>query len=142
MSIAEVQPQDEIKRFAKTLHSQQPDWVTFYREVLGLHGIVRQTFRTRDALTEFEQTDAYRGIQGMLTELRGKGPVPADPQEPTQVITVRLPKSLHEALREEAHENHMSINKLCISKLLQIIDRQMIPDKMNTPQDQELPAVS
>ncbi len=48
-------------------------------------------------------------------------------QEPTRVITVRLPKSLHEALRVEAHEHRTSMNKLCISKLLQIIDGQQVP---------------
>ena len=47
--------------------------------------------------------------------------------EPTQVITVRLPKSLHEALRVEADEHHTSMNKLCISKLLQFIDHERVP---------------
>ena len=43
------------------------------------------------------------------------------------VITVRLPESLHESLRIEAHEHHTSMNKLCISKLLQLIEENMIP---------------
>ena len=50
-----------------------------------------------------------------------------DDAEPTRVITVRLPKSLHEALRVEAHEHRTSMNKLCISKLLQFIDGQQVP---------------
>ena len=99
----------------------------FYREVLGLNGIVRRMFPGRDALAAFEQTEDYLQIQQMLTKLRERGTTAAEEQEPTRVITVRLPKSLHEALRFEAHEHHTSMNKLCISKLLQFIDNQMIP---------------
>ena len=63
----------------------------------------------------------------MLTRLRKQRPPAKEEAEPTKVITVRLPKSLHEALSVEAHEHHTSMNKLCISKLLQFIDRHMIP---------------
>jgi predicted HicB family RNase H-like nuclease len=43
------------------------------------------------------------------------------------VITVRLPKSLHESLRAEAHDRRTSMNKLCISKLLQVVDGDLVP---------------
>ncbi len=118
---------EEIQRSAESLFARDPDWVTFYREVLGLHGVVRRNCTTRQSLAEFEQTEAYLEIQQMLSRLRGKRPPANDPEEPTRVVTVRLPKSLHEALRVEAHEYHTSMNKLCISKLLQYIDGQMIP---------------
>lgn len=48
---------------------------------------------------------------------------PADADlDATRVITVRLPKSLHLALKAEAHDRHTSMNQLCIAKLLQAID--------------------
>ncbi len=119
--------EEEIQRLAQSLFSRDPDWVTFYREILGLHGLVRRSYPTRELLSEFEQTEAYLEIQQMLTRLRRQGPPTDNEEEPTRVITVRLPKSLHEALRVEAHEHHTSMNKLCISKLLQFIDGQMIP---------------
>jgi predicted HicB family RNase H-like nuclease len=120
----------EIQRIAQGLYSQNPDWVTFYREIFGLHGIVRHTFPTRELLNDFEQSDAYREIQHMLTRLREKGPFDIDPEEePTRVITVRIPKSLHEALKVEAHDHRTSMNKLCISKLLQFIDTQLVPEE-------------
>ena len=127
-SLEEVQRQEEIQRAAQALYYNSPDWVAFYREILGLHGVVRQAYTTRESLVEFEQTDAFREIQQMLTKLRERGAAPPDPEEPTRVITVRLPKSLHEALRVEAHEHHTSMNKLCISKLLQFIGNEMIPE--------------
>ncbi len=125
-----VEMQEDVQRIAENLFSQQPDWITFYREIFGLHGVVRQTFRSREELAQFEQTEVYQDIQQMLTKLRGLGPLTADPEEPTRVITVRLPKSLHEALRVEAYEHHTSMNKLCVSKLLQFIDDQMVPAEM------------
>ena len=117
----------DVKRVAEQLYAGVPDWVTFYREVLGPHGIVRQTFSTRDMLAAFEQTEAHCEILRMLTKLREQAPTAADTAEPTRMITVRLPKSLHEALRDEAYEHRTSMNKLCISKLLQFIDSQQVP---------------
>ena len=122
-----VEKQTEVKRVAHELYSRGPDWVAFYREVLGLRGVVRHTFPSREAMMEFEQTEAYEDIQQMLAKLREQGPMALDPDEPTRVITVRLPKCLHEALRVEAHEHRTSMNKLCISKLVQFIDGERVP---------------
>lgn len=120
----------EIQQIAQDLFAKSPDWVTFYREMFGLNGIVRHTFPTRELLNDFEQSDAYRDIQHMLTRLREKGPQDINlKEEPTRVITVRIPKSLHEALRVEAHDHRTSMNKLCISKLLQFVDNQLVPEE-------------
>jgi predicted HicB family RNase H-like nuclease len=124
------QPKEqEVYRIAHELFSQTPDWVTFFREVLGLEGIVKQAYPSVEEQAEFERTREYQEIQQMLAKLRERSaatPIPDD-LEPTRVITVRLPKSLHEALRAEAHERRTSMNKLCISKLLQVVDEQLIP---------------
>ena len=118
----------EVFRVASELYRQAPDWVTFFREVLGLDGIIRQVYQEPGALGQFEQTDEYLQIQQMLAKLRERdGDATLGPKEPTRVITVRLPKSLHESLRAEAHERHTSMNKLCISKLLQVVDDQLVP---------------
>jgi predicted HicB family RNase H-like nuclease len=118
----------EIQHYAKTLYAAKTDWVTFYREILGVNGAARKAFPTRQSLAEFEQSKAYRDIQRMLTRLRRKGAAVTNPDETTRVITVRLPKSLHQALIADAHEHCTSMNKLCISKLLQFIDDGMVPN--------------
>ena len=46
------QKPQEVIRVAQTLFHQNPDWVTFFREVLGLGGIVRQMYPSAAALTE------------------------------------------------------------------------------------------
>lgn len=119
----------EVLQTAETRYRQSPDWVTFFREVLGVDGIVRKAFPTFDELTAFEQTEQYERIQKLLVKLREKRPSADTESEPTRVITVRLPKSMHESLRTEAHDLRTSMNKLCISKLLQVIGEEMIPNE-------------
>ena len=43
-------------------------------------------------------------------------------REAQRVVTVRMPRSLHETLKAEAEEMRVSINTLCISKLLKMLD--------------------
>jgi hypothetical protein len=121
--------QVEILDIANHLFSKRPDWVSFYREILGANGIVRHTFPSPEQLIEFKQTPAYHEIQFMLSELRKRGPQKINlDEEPTRVITIRIPKSLHEGLYTEAHEHYTSINKLCITKLLQFIENEIVPN--------------
>jgi hypothetical protein len=119
----------EVLQSAENRYRQSPDWVTFFREVLGVEGIVRKAFPTLDELTAFEQSEQYEKIQKFLVKLREKRPSADTESEPTRVITVRLPKSMHESLRTEAHDLRTSMNKLCISKLLQVIGEEMIPNE-------------
>jgi predicted HicB family RNase H-like nuclease len=118
---------EEIHQQAKDFYTQKTDWVTFYRNILGVDGIVRQMLPTHSERVKFEQSKTYEDIQRMLSKLRRKGAIAARPDETTRVITIRLPESLHEALLSEAYEHHTSMNKLCISKLMQIIDSGIIP---------------
>lgn len=145
----------EVHRAAYELFSQGADWVTFFREILGVGGIVRRMYPSRESLREFERTETYNEIQQMLARLREremrertakpkKQETPVQPdevesyeeegaeasQEQVRVITVRLPESLHDVLKEEAHEHRTSINKLCISKLLQFIDKELVPEEI------------
>ncbi len=133
----------QVVTFAQQLYRQGPDWVSFFREVLGVDGVVRRSFSTLEELTSFERSEYYEAIQTLIVKLREKR-VSADPEtEPTRVITVRLPKSMHEYLRTEAHDLHTSMNKLCISKLLQMIEQKNIPnDRTATPKRTPAPAAA
>ncbi|MCC9609213.1 hypothetical protein LOC68_06355 [Blastopirellula sp. JC732] len=134
-SVATMAPQapvaekkQEALRVARDLFRQSPDWVTFFREILGVEGVVRRLFNVPEQLTDFEKCEEYGEIQLMIAKLRERTSPQAESKEPTRVITVRLPKSLHESLRVEAHTRRTSMNKLCISKLLQVVDDSMIPN--------------
>lgn len=110
----------QVLETAKQLHSTKPDWVTFFREILGLEGVARSTFALQGEFLQFEQTKEHEEIKAMVSNLRNKKPKKAQ-EEDTKVITVRLPESLHEALKAEAAEHRTSMNKLCITKLLQAL---------------------
>lgn len=115
-----------ISRHASEIFVRHPDWATFFREIMGVDGIVRKMFRSPEELSEFEKSGEHAEIQQMLAKLREKSSG-TDDKEPTRVITVRLPKSLHESLKTEAFERHTSMNQLCISKLLQVIGEGLVP---------------
>lgn len=114
----------KLLQMASVKFREAQDWVAFFRDVLGVGGLVDKQFPDREQRAMFERSDEFLDIQRMLAKLREQA---APPREPTKVITVRMPLSLHESLSEEAHAMHTSINKLCISKLLQLIDEQLVP---------------
>jgi hypothetical protein len=116
-----------ILQAARQLYESEPDWVTFFREILGVDGIVRRQFTRLEDLTAFEKSPEFEQIQKWLVKLREQKNATDTESEPTRVITVRLPKSMHEYLRTEAHDLRTSMNKLCISKLLQVIEQDLIP---------------
>jgi hypothetical protein len=121
-----------ILQTARQLYESEPDWVTFFREILGVDGIVRRQFTRLEDLTAFEKSPEFEQIQKWLVKLREQKNATDTESEPTRVITVRLPKSMHEYLRTEAHDLRTSMNKLCISKLLQVIEQDLIPTERAT----------
>lgn len=127
---SEAEKRQEALSFAKQLFLQGPDWVTFFREISGLGGVARRLFPEKEQFLAFEQSEEYSEIQTMISALRNRKGSFADGHEPTRVITVRLPKSLHEALRAEAHDHKTSMNKLCISKLLQTLEEEEAAAKL------------
>jgi len=122
----------EILQTARQLYESEPDWVTFFREILGVDGVVRRQFPRLEDLSAFEKSPEYEQIQKWLVKLREQKNATDTESEPTRVITVRLPKSMHEYLRTEAHDLRTSMNKLCISKLLQVIEQDLIPTERSS----------
>jgi hypothetical protein len=148
--VTTIDKDEVIQHAANALYARNPDWATFFREICGLNGVIRRQYPTLESLSLFEETETYRLIQRMLRKLRERRPPKAPDEqaktkrkeppkekrekkekvegaEPTRVITVRIPRCVHEALRVEAHEHRTSMNKLCISKLLQMADAEMVP---------------
>ena len=123
-----VQPQEgfaarcqKVLQVARELFQSKPDWVTFFRETLGVSGAARNVFPRQQEYVAFEKSREYVEIQNMVLALRNRKIPGTSGNEPTRVITVRLPESLHEALKAEASDHNTSMIKLCISKLLQVL---------------------
>ena len=133
----------KVLQVARELHARRPDWVTFFRETLGVSGAARSVFPEQKDYTVFEQSAEFTEIQNLVASLRTKKPS-SGKNEATKVITVRLPESLHESLKAEAADHNTSMNKLCITKLLMaLIDEQeqtqartntVAPAAQNAPQ--------
>ena len=119
----------EASRIASDLFRQSPDWMSFFRETLGVGGIAQRLFPTPEEMESFQATGEHAQIQQMVAELRRRPATTSDGKEATKVITVRMPASLHEALTEEAALRRTSVNKLCIVKLLRAVDDDMLPMK-------------
>ena len=118
-----------VCRIANETYGKTKDWVVFFREILGVNGLVRRLYPSADELAAFEKTPEYADIQKLVKRLRDKPSTQADGQEVTRVITVRLPASVHEFLKAEAHDRKTSINQLCISKLLQVMEGETVSEE-------------
>ena len=118
---------------ANDLFGNAPTWVCFYRELMGTRGLILTLFPDDEDFGKFLRSEQYHQIQLMLTALRSRDLPENDPNDPQRMITVRLPKSLHEAMCEEAGRLNISVNRLCISRMLQLLDPKMIPETQSKP---------
>lgn len=117
----------EALRVAIDLFSRTNSWVVFFREILGVDGTVRKLFTTVDQMRFWEASPECGEVLEMVTALRSTDGLKADAAEPLRMITIRLPVNLHDALAYEAKEHGTSVNKLCMSKLLQGVSSALVP---------------
>ena len=66
-----IEKRQAIRSQANQRYTQEPDWVTFYREILGINGIIRRNYPDAQALSDFEKTEEYSEIQQILAKLPG-----------------------------------------------------------------------
>jgi len=117
----------EAVQMALDIARQVSDWETFFRSMMGSGGVIEQLFPLREERSAFKRMPEYYEIQRIMARLREQLNKRSKPdREVTRVITVRLPESLHSALMLEANDMNTSMNKLCISKLLQVIDDELV----------------
>ncbi len=112
---------------AAELFGLAPTWTAFYRETLGADGLMKKYIGAGVEMATFECSNEHSKLLEMLTVLRSRDLPENDPHEQQRMITVRIPKSLHDSICDEANELAVSVNKLCISRLLQKVDKTMIP---------------
>lgn len=116
-----------LMEVAQEVFAGTGSWVVFYREMLGVDGAVRKWFPKPDEYSKFQKSSQYAELQEMVAALRSQDGSKADTSEPERMITIRIPQSLHDALTKESEEALLSVNKLCISKLLQRVEDRFVP---------------
>lgn len=117
----------EAMRMAQEAFAQTGYWVAFFRAILGPEGAAARLFPTAEDQEYFASTPQYIEIHKMLTALRSTDHSKTEVVEPKRMITIRIPSSLQQALTAEASQRGVSINKLCISKLLMRADPNAVP---------------
>jgi len=121
-----IEQRREAVKTALAMSYEISDWELFFREIMSSEGLIHRLFPTQTERRQFETTPEYVEIQHIMAEMRGRRKRRQQQREKTRMITVRVPESLHASLQLEADEMNTSMNKLCISKLLQIIDKQLV----------------
>lgn len=117
-----IQRAGAVYSAARSLYETRPHWLDFFREVFGVRGLINEAFATSEEREAFAETMHHGDIQAMLRELReSESDGGSDDKEPTRVITLRVPSSVHHAIRQKAADRMMSMNKYLLSR---IVDEQ------------------
>jgi hypothetical protein len=106
--------------FARERAQDAADLVVFDNALFGMGGKATELFPTEAERTAFCRTQEYKQILALMDNL---------PHPPVKgfvemvanangAISVRLPRSVHAALLAEAKAEGVSLNQLCLSKLV------------------------
>jgi hypothetical protein len=115
-----VEKARQLLAFAREQAEHAPDWVALHNALFGIGGKATELFPTEAERTAFTQTAERKQIFALLDRL----PQPAIKEfgellaTANGAISVRLPRSVHAALLAEAKAEGVSLNQLCLSKLV------------------------
>jgi len=118
---------EEVLRLAREAFAKTGSWVVFYRWMLGPEGVVDKLYPASFLRQYFETTEAFAELLEMVTSIRSQDDSKAGVYEPDRMITVRLPCSMHDAVIRDADALDLSINKYCLTKLLQPTNKRFTP---------------
>jgi hypothetical protein len=110
----------QLLKFAEERAEHAADWVELHNALFGLGGKATELLTTESERTAFSRTPECKRIFALLDGL----PQPAVKNigellaTANGAISVRLPRSVHAALLAEAKAEGVSLNQLCLSKLV------------------------
>lgn len=110
----------QVLKFAEQRTKDAAGWMQLSNELFGPQGKATLAFPTETERTAFSKTSEYKRTLELMDSL---------PSPPVQeivdltasangAISVRLPRSVHAALLAEAKAEGVSLNQLCLSKLV------------------------
>jgi hypothetical protein len=109
-----------VLAFAQERAARAADWIELSNALFGLGGKATEVFATDSERTAFCRTEEYKQILALLDTLprpQVKGFVEMVASA-NGAISVRLPRSVHAALLAEAKAEGVSLNQLCVAKLV------------------------
>ena len=110
----------ELLAFARTCARQSANWSDFNNALFGIGGKANELFTNERERTAFTKTAESKQIYALMDDLptppiKDVGDLLA---HANGAISVRLPRSVHAALLAEAQAEGVSLNQLCLSKLV------------------------
>lgn len=109
-------PAQELLAVAREKAKSCKTWPELHNAIYGVGAPYSRLFPAPSDRTAFASTDEHKQIAALIEALPGPGdePIPADF---SGKILVRIPKSIHAALSQEANLENVSLNQLIVSKL-------------------------
>jgi hypothetical protein len=110
----------QVLEFAEQRAKEAADWIELHNSLFGIGGKATELFPTEAERTAFSRTPERKRISALMDTL------PAPPVKgfvellatANGAISVRLPRSVHAALLAEAKAEGVSLNQLCLAKLV------------------------
>ena len=110
----------QLLEFAEQRAAQAADWLELHNALFGLGGKANELFTTEAERTAFSRAPESKRIFALMDRL------PSPPVKgfvellatANGAISIRLPRSVHAALLAEAKAEGVSLNQLCLSKLV------------------------
>jgi len=110
----------ELLAFAQQRAGEASDWMELSNALFGPAGKATLAFEAEAERTAFSKTREYKQILALMDRL----PTPPVKEivdltaTANGAISVRLPRSVHAALLAEAKAEGVSLNQLCVAKLV------------------------
>ena len=121
-----------VKHHASQRYQEKVEWVIFYREIYGVDGLLSKIpVPWKNAILK---SSLGREMQVMMRELRQQI-LQVLPCEDSKSFTVRTSESVYKSLLKEAEQRKVSPNKLYITKLIQFVENDLIPEEYVAEQE-------
>jgi hypothetical protein len=110
----------QVLEFAEQYAAHAADWLDLHFALFGVNGKASELFAEEKERAAFLRTAEYKRILALIDTL----PRPSEKgikeivSSANGAISVRLPRSVHAALLAEAKAEGVSLNQLCVSKLV------------------------
>jgi hypothetical protein len=110
----------EVLEYAEAKAQGAADWLEVHFALFGVDGKATELFPTQADRAAFLRTDEYKRLLALLDTLPRpkRNEIREIVSTANGAISVRLPRSVHAALLAEAKAEGVSLNQLCVAKLV------------------------
>jgi predicted HicB family RNase H-like nuclease len=109
---------------AKKLAIEADGWIDLHNKLFGMGGAISRMFTTESERIAFTKTDECQQVYELFNDVAAQQGDSAAKDFQLKLsrangaISIRMPRSLHAALLMEADAEGVSLNQLCMAKLM------------------------